>query len=311
MKKLAIVIPCYNEEEVLPQCVAELMRVLSQLFEKQLISQESALYFVDDGSTDATWSMIERYAETSPHIHGIKLSANRGHQHAILAGMLSIPCDMMVTIDADMQDDVDIIESMLRHHLQGAEIVYGVRNARGSDTAFKRLSAELYYRVLRWMGIKIIFNHADYRLLGRAALDALAQYGEVNLFLRGILSQLGFTTATVEYARKKRDAGTSKYPVTKMLALAWNGITSFSTAPLRAISVFGMVVAFTSFVMGIYALWEALFTNATIPGWTSTVVPLFFLGGIQLISIGIVGEYVGKIYFETKARPRFHIEKQV
>ncbi len=311
MKNLAIVVPCYNEEETLPHCITELNRVLSQLYEQGLVSAESTIYFIDDGSRDTTWALIEQYAATYPHIHGIKLSANRGTQYALMAAINTIICDMMVTIDADLQDDVDMIASMVRHHLQGAEIVYGVRNARNTDTFCKRISAQLYYKFLYWLGIKIIYNHSDYRLLGRAALDALAQYGEANLFLRGLVSQLGFTTAYVEYARKKRVAGTSKYTMLKLFGLAWNGITSFSAAPLRIIFLLGMLVSIFSFILVLYALWQALLTDNAVPGWASTVVPLFFLGGVQLLSIGIIGEYVGKIYLETKDRPYFHIEKRV
>ncbi|MDX2074251.1 MAG: glycosyltransferase family 2 protein [Alphaproteobacteria bacterium] len=311
MKTLAIVIPCYNEEEALPACNAELSRILSKLVEQKLVSPASALYFVDDGSRDGTWPLIEHYAEASGHVHGIKLSGNRGTQRTIMAAITTLPCDMMVTIDADLQDDADVIEAMVRHHLQGAEIVYGVRIARDKDTFFKRLFAGFYYKVVRWLGIKIILNHSDYRLLGRAALDALGEYGEVNLFLRGIIPHLGFTAATVEYARKERVAGHTKYTPFSLLGFAWNGIMSTSAAPLRAIFVFGITVSLVSFLLVLYAFWQVLLTDNAVPGWASTVIPLFFLGGVQMLSIGIIGEYIGKIYMETKARPRFHIEKQV
>lgn len=311
MKRLAIVIPCYNEEEALPYCVAELTRVLSDLFEQEMIAADSAIYFVDDGSRDRTWALIEQYAAESKHIHGIKLSGNRGQQHALLAGLLSVDADMLITMDVDLQDDVAAIPAMVRHHLAGAEIVYAVRSARDMDTAFKRISAQLYYKFLHWLRIRIIYNHADYRLLGREAREALAQYGEVNLFLRGMIPQLGFTTAYVEYTRNKRVAGVSKYPLLKMLGLAWDGITSFSSMPLRVIFLMGLATAATSFILVLYALWQALFTTHAVAGWASTVVPLLFLGGVQLLSLGVIGEYIGKIYLETKARPRFHIEKQV
>lgn len=311
MKRLSIVVPCYNEEEMLVHSAQELAHVMQTLVKEGLVSPESEIYFVDDGSCDKTWTLIERTAAEYPCIRGLKLSGNRGHQNAIMAGMLTVPGDMVLTIDADLQDDVGAIGAMVRHHLQGAEIVYGVRNDRTADTFFKRFTAEFYYTILKRMGVKVVFNHADYRLMGRAALNALADYHEVNLFVRGIIPQLGFTTAYVEYARKERLAGESKYPLRKMLSLAWNGITSFSILPLRLIFYCGLVISLAAFGLGTFALLLTLFTTHTVPGWASTVVPMFFLGGIQLISTGIIGEYIGKIYLETKRRPRFHIEKQV
>lgn len=311
MSTLAIVVPCYNEAEILPQALEELKSVLDRLIKSGLVEGGSNIYCVDDGSKDATWAIIESEAKRSLRVHGIKLSGNCGHQNAIMAGMLKVTEDMVITIDADLQDDIHAIETMVRHHLAGAEIVYGVRNERKADTPFKRMTAEGYYKLLKNMGVRIIYNHADYRLLGRRAIEALREYREKNLFVRGLIPQLGFTVATVEYARKPRTAGESKYPLRKMLSLAWNGITSFSTVPLRLVFYSGLIISMLSFLSGIVIILLRLFTETTIPGWTSIIVPMCFLGGIQLISIGIIGEYIGKIYIETKARPRFHIEKEV
>lgn len=311
LKVLSIVVPCYNEEAALPHTVATLEATLQRLIDGQLVSPESAIYFVDDGSRDTTWALIKQYTSASSLVHGIKLSGNRGHQSALMAGILNVPGDMVLSIDADLQDDPQAIESMVRHHLAGAEIVYGVRSQRETDTPFKRITALLYYKLLQRLGVRIILNHADYRLMGRAALNALAEYREVNLFVRGIVPYLGFSTATVEYARHKRVAGTSKYPLAAMLALAWNGITSFTAVPLRLIFIAGIIIALCSFLFGLWAVYLALFTSHAVPGWASITVPLFFLGGVQLLSMGIIGEYIGKIYMETKNRPRFHVETTV
>ncbi len=309
MKQLSIVVPCYNEQEALPHAIPKLLEILQKIKEKRLVSEESSVYFVDDGSRDDTWRLIEEVASRWSCVHGIKLSGNRGHQFALLAGLMNVPGDIVVSLDADLQDDVGAVEQMVLRHQEGAEIVYGVRADRQSDTIFKKFSAQLYYRLLGRLGVDIVFNHADYRLLSRPALTALAEYREVNLFLRGLIPKLGFKTAIVEYVRHERIAGESKYPLKKMLSLAWNGITSFSAFPLRLIAIFGVVVAVAAFIMGMVAIYLALFTDQVIPGWTSIVVPMFFLGGVQLLAIGLIGEYIGKIYMETKARPRYHIEK--
>jgi polyisoprenyl-phosphate glycosyltransferase len=306
---LTIVVPCYNEEAVLPETQARLLEVLDKLEEKHAISTQSKLVFVDDGSKDGTWRTIENLAEAEPRITGLKLSRNRGHQNAVLAGLLKSSGDILITIDADLQDDLDAIEQMISAHATGADIVYGVRKARDTDTWFKRTSAEAYYKLLAIFGVEIVFNHADYRLMSRRAIEALRAYGEVNLFLRGIVPQLGYPTAVVYYDRSERFAGESKYPLSKMLALAWQGITSFSTTPLRIITTLGFLISGGSFAFTMWAILIRAFTEQAIPGWASTVVPIYLLGGIQLLCIGIIGEYLGKIYTETKNRPRYFIEQ--
>ena len=311
MIKLAIVIPCYNEEEVLPTTVKFLSKLMNELVLEELIHPESTISFVDDGSKDKTWVLIEEATRTEPMVHGIKLSRNRGHQNALMAGLMTVEGDVVISIDADLQDDLAAIREMIIKHLDGAEIVYGIRNHRGTDTLFKRLSAEGFYRLLRMLGVDIVFNHADYRLMSRAAIEALKRYDEVNLFLRGIIPQLGFKTANVFYERAERFAGESKYPLRKMLSLAWDGLTSFSSIPLRWITIFGFIVSLLSFSAGGWALAVKLFFDGTVPGWASTVIPIYFLGGIQLLSLGIIGEYISKIYMETKRRPRFIIEKEI
>jgi polyisoprenyl-phosphate glycosyltransferase len=310
-KTLSIVLPCFNEQEVLPSTLAVLDRQLRHMIHEGLISTQSMICCVDDGSTDETWSHIARFASTNSLVRGIKLSANYGHQAALLAGLLSAHEDMVISMDADLQDDVAMIPLMVRHHLAGAEIVYGVRTSREVDSFFKRTSANIYYALLSNLGAKLIKDHADFRLLGRNALDALAKYQEVNLFLRGLVPQLGFTVARVEYVRQKRVAGQTKYPFTKMLALAWEGVSSFSAKPLRWIFLSGVCVAVIAFVLAVWAVSVALFTNHAVPGWASVTAPLFFLGGVQLLSLGIIGEYIGKIYLEAKRRPRYHVEEMV
>lgn len=307
--RIGIVVPCYDEEEVLPETNKRLLALLESMQGKGLIESDSAIYYVDDGSKDRTWSVIERLAQENAQVHGIKLSRNRGHQNALLAGLLSVDADAVVSIDADLQDDVNVIERMAELYLGGAEVVYGVRDSRRTDTPFKRRSALLYYGLLKRFGVELVHNHADFRLMGRQALAALKQYKEVNLFLRGIVPQLGYTTATVYYARAERFAGESKYPLKKMLAFAMEGITSFSVVPLRLITLLGLTVSTLSFLMILFIFYGYFFMNSLIPGWASSVVPIYFLGGIQLLSIGILGEYVAKIYLETKSRPRYFIER--
>ena len=307
--KLSIVIPCYNESEVFPETSRRLLALLDHLQTQALITEDSSLYFVDDGSEDNTWQLIQKLAENSSHVHGIKLSRNRGHQNALLAGLFCAEGDVLVSIDADLQDDISVIENMLIKHREGADIVYGVRSARDTDTAFKRGTAETYYRLLELMGVDIVYNHADYRLLSRRALTALGDFNEVNLFLRGIIPLLGFRSATVEYERHERFAGESKYPLRKMLALAADGITSFSVTPLRLITALGFSVCLFSVVMALWIVLGKLLTDSIVPGWASSVVPIYFLGGVQLLSIGVLGEYVAKIYLETKRRPRYIIER--
>lgn len=305
---LSIVIPCYNEEAVLPETVSRLLDLIHTLVKQGRIEQTSHAVLVDDGSRDRTWSLIEQYSARHPEIRGIKLSRNRGHQNALLAGLLAAPGDIVVSVDADLQDDLNAIVEMVDAHASGADIVYGVRKRRDTDTFFKRFSAEAYYRLLAGMGVDIVFNHADYRLLSRRVLEALRHYGESNLFLRGIIPQLGFRTAIVHYDRAERFAGESKYPLRKMLAFAWEGITSFSAAPLRLITGLGIVISLGSFLIALWAIGVRLFSASAVPGWASTVVPLYFLGGVQLLCTGIIGEYLAKIYMETKRRPHFFIE---
>lgn len=308
---LAIVVPCYNEEEVLPETARRLGDLVERLVHDGKVSSESTIRFVDDGSRDRTWQLIEELAASSPHFRGVKLSRNRGHQNALLAGVFSAEGDAVVTVDADLQDDIEVIAQMVDHFNGGTEIVYGVRESRTSDTAFKRSTAEGYYRLLKLMGVDLVFNHADYRLMSRRAIQCLQEYSEVNMFLRGIIPLLGFRTATVFYARSERFAGESKYPLRKMLALAIDGVTSFSVAPLRFISLLGFLVCAFSLVMVGIVLYGKLVQHGTIPGWASSVLPIYFLGGVQLLSIGILGEYVAKIYLESKRRPRFFVEKTV
>ena len=307
--RLAIVVACYNEQEVLPRVTAELRTLCDRLSARGLIAEDSQVYFVDDGSRDATWRLIEQFAERDRHVRGIKLSRNRGHQNAILAGMFAAKGDAVITIDADLQDDPSVIEAMVEAYRSGADIVYGVRARRETDTFFKRVSAQLYYRLLLSFGVNIVFNHADYRLMSRRALEALRAHDEVNLFLRGIVPTLGFPSAIVPYARAERVAGQSKYSLRKMLALALDGVTSFSATPLRLIAALGLLMFCVSFLLSIWALWVRLFTVRAVPGWASLTLPLYLLGGIQLFSIGVIGEYVGKIYMETKRRPRYFVEK--
>lgn len=309
--RLAIVVPCYNEEEVLPETNRRLLTLITKLRDELLVSDASGIYYVDDGSKDATWPLIESLAATDARVHGIKLSRNRGHQNALLAGLMTVEGDAIVSIDADLQDDVAVIEAMLHEYIGGAEVVYGVRDSRQTDTAFKRQTALTYYRLMKAMGVDLVHNHADFRLLGRRAVEALRQYDEVNMFLRGIVPLIGYRTATVKYDRSERFAGVSKYPLRKMLTFAIEGVTSFSIVPLRLITLLGFLVSGFSFAMILFIIYGALVLHAVIPGWASSVVPIYFLGGIQLLSVGILGEYVAKIYLETKQRPRYFIEKSL
>jgi len=309
---LAIIVPCYNEQEVLLETARKLSGKLQQLVSEQIIDEKSTLLFVDDGSSDNTWSLIEKiYVENPSVFNGIKLSGNRGHQNALLCGLLAVKdlaFNVAVSIDADLQDDVDVIDKMIEKHRTGYEIVYGVRSDRKKDSFFKRSTAQSFYRFMRFLGVDIVYNHADFRLMGRNALEALAEYGEVNLFLRGIIPLLGFKTSIEYYTRTERMAGTSKYPFRKILQFAFEGITSFSIKPLRLITLLGALLFVVSIAMIVY-FFTRYFTGHTISGWASIVCSLWGIGGLILFSIGIVGEYIGKIYLETKHRPRFHIEQ--
>lgn len=308
---LYLVVPCYNEEPVLPETVRELTKKLNSMIQSGLVSPESRMVFVNDGSKDRTWELIEEYHESNPLVSGIKLSRNRGHQFAVLAGLMTVKehCDMAITLDADLQDDIDVLDEFVRKYKEeGCEIVYGVRNSRETDTFFKRFTAESFYRLMSGMGVDIVFNHADYRLMSRKALDALAEYREVNLFLRGVVPLIGYKTGTVEYARKERAAGESKYPLKKMLSFAMDGITSFSIKPIRMITMLGVLAFIASIVMAVYTV-VGFFMGTTVSGWASIIISIWGFGGLILIALGLIGEYIGKIYMETKARPRYLVEK--
>lgn len=311
MTTLGIVVPCYNEEEVLPETAKRLLDLLSRFRDAGLVTGESALYFVDDGSKDATWQFIHNLSVLDPRVHGVKLSKNRGHQNALLAGLSVAKGDAIITLDADLQDDIEVIGEMLDLFAKGCEIVCAVRMSRHSDTVFKRCTANVYYRLLELAGVDIVKNHADFRLMSRRALYHLQEYSEVNLFLRGIIPLLGLASAIVYYDRSARFAGNSKYPLRRMLMLALDGVTSFSVMPLRFITILGIIIFLMSFGMIGWVLYGRLFMNAGIPGWASSVIPIYFLSGIQLLSIGVLGEYVAKIYMEVKRRPRFSIENIV
>lgn len=306
--RIGIVVPCFNEEQVLPETVQRLRDFLAHLAASGKTSESSRIYLIDDGSTDSTWTLIESLAHGYPMVSGIKLSHNQGHQQALLAGLFTADGDALISIDADLQDDVEAIEKMVDSYIDGHDVVYGVRENRSSDTLFKRLSAESYYRLLRLMGIDAVFNHADYRLLSRRAVEFLSEFSERNVFLRGIIPLIGLPSAKVFYSRQERFAGQTKYPFRKMLSLALEGITSFSTVPLRVITLLGLLVFVVSGCFGLWGLYIAL-TARAVPGWASTVVPIYFLGSIQLLSVGVIGEYLGKIYLEVKRRPRYSIEK--
>jgi glycosyltransferase involved in cell wall biosynthesis len=306
---LQIVVPCYNEEAVLAESCLQFDNLLGKLIDIGKIAAASQVVFVDDGSRDKTWSLIVEETTRRPRAAGLKLSRNRGHQNAVLAGLLWSTADVVITIDADLQDDINVIETMIDKYLQGNEIVYGVRNDRSSDSIFKRNSAELFYKVLACFGVDLIHNHADFRLMSRPIIDALREYNEVNLYLRGIIPLIGYKATTVEYVRKERFAGETKYPLSKMLKLAAEAITSFSTVPLQMITMLGFIVFGCSILIGIWVLWTAILTDHAVPGWASTVFPLTMLGGIQLLSLGVIGAYLGKIYGETKSRPRYFVER--
>lgn len=307
---LYIVVPCYKEQEVLPETSKRLKEKVLALRAQGKISDKSRIMFVNDGSSDNTWPIIRQLHEQEPDIFsGVNLSRNRGHQNALLAGLLTAVnyADMIISMDADLQDDINAVDAMVDHYHEGYEVVYGVRSKRDTDTFFKRFTAEGFYKVMKALGVDIVFNHADYRLMSRRAVEGLAQFGEVNLFLRGIVPQIGYKWTTVTYERAERFAGESKYPLKKMLAFAADGITSFSVKPIRMVFSLGVVVFLVSLVMLVYAL-VAKLTGHTSAGWTSLMGSIWLIGGIQLLSLGVVGEYVGKIYKETKHRPRFIIE---
>jgi glycosyltransferase involved in cell wall biosynthesis len=312
LSKLAIVIPCYNEAAVLPAMAPVFIDKLKALVDASKISKESYLLFVDDGSSDETWSIIKKLAAADAHIHGISLSRNRGHQNALLAGLEYVMdnADAVISADCDGQDDLDAIDEMVDKYRKGAEVVYACRNSRETDTWFKRTSAELFYRMIRWMGGEVIFNHADFRLASRRVVQGLSRFREVNLFLRGMFPLVGYKSAKVYYSRKERVSGQSHYPFFKMLNFAVDGITSLSVRPIRMIAVCGAVVTFVSFMLFIWAICAHCMGNP-VPDGTSNIVCVMFIGGVQLLSLGVIGEYIGKIYLETKNRPRYIVAEQV
>ena len=307
---LYLVIPCYNEQEVLPETSRRLKEKMESLMDRNMISRDSKIMFVNDGSKDRTWEMIEELHDQDPLYQGVKLSRNRGHQNALLGGLMTAKeyADMVISLDADLQDDIDVIDQFVEKYYEGCDIVYGVRSARTTDTFFKRFTAEGFYKIINLMGGEVVFNHADYRLMSKRALNELANYKEVNLFLRGIVPMIGFKTDVVTYERHERLAGESKYPLKKMLALAVDGITSLSIKPIRFIVFLGFMIFMCSILMLIYSLVQYFLGNTSI-GWTSLIVSIWAIGGLQLLAIGVIGEYIGKIYLETKERPRYIIEK--
>lgn len=308
---LYIVIPCYNEQEVLPITSLAIQEKLSKLISHKKINKESKILFVDDGSNDETWNIITYLCKKDKEFKGIKLTKNKGHQNALLAGLTYANkyADIIVSMDADLQDDINAIDKMIDEYKTGSQIVFGVRNSRKKDTWFKRTSAQLYYKIMKKLGVDIVYNHADYRLLSKKALNCLLQYQEVNLFLRGIIPQIGFKTSIVYYERNERVAGTSKYPLKKMLHLAVDGITSFSIKPLKLITTMGMIISIFSFLIMLYSLTVKLL-GYTVAGWTFIIISIWLIGGIQMLFLGIIGEYIGKIYAETKHRPKYFIEDE-
>ena len=311
-KTLYIVIPCYNEEEVIEETTRQLKEKMNNLLKKKVISDKSRVMYVNDGSKDKTWELIEKIHKKEKFFTGISLSRNRGHQNALVAGLLTAKnyADVVISMDADLQDDINAIDGMLEKYYDGCEIVYGVRSARKKDTFFKRVTAEGFYKFMSKLGVDCVYNHADYRLTSKRVLEEFENYKEVNLFLRGIFPLIGFKTDVVYYERNERFAGESKYPLKKMLNFAWDGITSFSVKPLRLICTIGFIILLISIAIMIYSLIRKIMGN-TVDGWTFLSISIWFIGGLQMISIGIIGEYIGKIYSETKARPRFIVSKNL
>lgn len=308
MHKLMIIVPCYHEEEVLPATIAKLTAVLEELIAARKIDEKSAVLFVDDGSRDKTWEIIAAAHRQDMRIYGLQLAGNVGHQKALLAGIEYAKdlCDMSVTIDADLQDDTAVIGEMIEQFLDGADIVYGVRKDRTADTFFKRFTAQTFYKLMRLLGVNTVYNHADFRLLSRRAMEAVCQYSESNVFLRGLVSRLGYKSAVVQYARKERTAGKSKYPLKKMVSFAWDGITSFSIKPIHLVTYLGALIIICAVLALVYTL-VSYWRGNVVQGWASIMISIWFLGGVQLFSIGLVGQYVGKTYMESKHRPRYHV----
>ena len=311
--KLGIVIPCYNEEEVLTETTARLEKLLSEMVSNQEISEDSFVCYVDDGSKDTTWQMIEAFTREKPFFRGIKLSRNFGHQNALIAGLMQLKeeADALISMDADLQDDIEVVKGFVEKYKEGYEVVYGVREDRGSDTKFKRGTAEFFYKIQSFMGIESISNHADYRLLSRRALQSLSEFKEINPFIRGIVPLIGFRSCSLYYTRAERFAGETKYPFKKMLFFALDGIASFSIVPLRLITVVGFAIFMFSLLMILWVVFEKLFLDTTIQGWSSMMISIYFIGGIQIMGIGIIGEYVGRIFQQSKGRPRYIIDKEI
>lgn len=309
---LYVVVPCYNEEEVLNETSRQMLELFDKMKRAELINNKSRIVFVDDGSKDRTWSIIDTLSREHTEIAGIKLAHNAGHQNALYGGLMTVKdqCDCAISIDADLQDDISVIPEMVRKFRNGCDVVYGVRNRRDTDTFFKRTTAVMFYKLMNLMGVKIVFNHADYRLMSRRALDALSEFEERNMFLRGMVPLVGYRSDCVYYDRNERFAGESKYPLKKMLSFAFDGITSFSISPIRMISAFGTIVCVIAVIMAVYALVEKLLGN-TGAGWASLMMSIWFIGGVQLLSVGLIGEYIGKLYKEVKRRPRFIIEAYI
>ena len=310
MKRLMIVVPCFNEEEAFPTAVKELTEVIESLIQKEKISPDSGILFVNDGSRDRTWELISKAFKASKYVYGLNLAGNVGHQNALLAGLNTVKdiCDISISIDADLQDDVNVIEEMIDKYYEGADIVYGVRSERKTDSFFKRFTAQSFYKFMSAMEVKSVYNHADFRLMSARSMQALSLYKERNLFLRGIVPKIGYKTDCVYYARKPRTAGESKYPFKKMLSFALDGITSFSIKPIKPVAASGAIITVCSIIAFIYTL-ISYFLGHTVPGWSSLMISIWFLGGVQLLSVGIVGQYVGKTYIESKERPRYNIEE--
>jgi len=311
--KLGIVIPCYNEEEGLAETTRRLKALFDDMIQSGEIDPESFICYVDDGSKDGTWQLIEQFQKESPYFKGIKLSRNFGHQNALIAGLMQLKdtADALISMDADLQDDINVVREFVQKYKEGYDVVYGVREDRSKDTKFKRGTAEFFYKFQHFMGIETIHNHADYRLLSQKALDALAQFKEVDLFLRGIVPLLGFRSCSVYYTRAERFAGETKYPLKKMIFFALDGIASFSIMPLRLITMVGFILFMLSLLAIVWIAVEKLFFDSTVQGWASTMISIYLIGGIQIMSLGIIGEYVGRNFQQSKARPRYIIDKEI
>ena len=307
---LYIIVPCYNEEAVLPETSLRLRDKLLRMISLDLAGKSSRILFVDDGSNDKTWEIIENLHASDPLYSGIKLSRNRGHQNALMAGLMTAiqHADVTISMDSDLQDDIECLDEFMHQYYNGCDIVYGIRGNRDKDTKFKRFSAQAFYRLLKMFDVNIVFNHADYRLMSKRSMEGLASFREVNLFLRGVVPLIGYKSGTVTYSRGERFAGESKYPLKKMLTFAWDGISSFSVQPMRMITVLGFLVFFISLGFMLYSFVMAILPGRTVPGWSTLMISIWLLGGLQLLALGIIGEYIGKIYSEIKGRPKYIIE---